>query len=800
MKTVTRATLLVAAALTAQTLTLHSYSTIGIWASSSQVFYINPQNSDVTRNAAEAALLVGMNAWNTQGRALFSLVYGGRVSDTSIANDGRNVVLFRNDSSGAAIATTYTWKMGNTLIDADIIFWDGPYTFVAEGDSCSGGAYIEDIAAHEFGHALGLGHSGDLAATMVSGYLYCSKELRSLAADDIAGIQSLYGVDRSGNTAPAVSISSPTGGTFATETPIAFSGSASDAEDGNLSSSLQWTSSVDGPLGVGASLTRTLSAGSHVITAAVNDSGGLNGSAFVGITVIAPPPPGGSSATFVRTDVQTAGTWKGSYGTDGYQIANDGSSVPAYVTVSRPGAAAWTWMPSSTDPRALQKAAAGDRIASAWYGDFDTRLVFNDSLTHRVAVYVVDFDNRSRGQTIQILDGSTSAVIDQRSATSFSGGQYLVWDFKGSVTIRLRSTSGPNSVYSALFFDSASAPTTPPPSSAVTFIGTDITTRGAWKGTYGSEGHSLANDDTSLPAFVSLNRIGAPPAWTWAASTSDVRALEKAAASGRIAATWYGDFDTQLNFTDGNAHRVAMYVVDYDNVGRNQTIQILDTATGAVVDQRSIVGFANGQYLVWDLRGAVTIRLRVTAGANAVYSGLFFGAGSAPPPPPPSTSPTASFVGSDVVTRGTWKGTYGLAGYALANDTTSLPSFATLAHAGSATWTWAASTTDTRALQKAASSDRQAATWYGETIDATVEMTDGQAHQVSIYVLDWDQLGRAQTIQVLDAGTQAILDTRTVSNFASGQYLTWLVSGRVTIRVIRTGPGNAVYSGVFFRP
>ena len=90
-----------------------------------------------------------------------------------------------------------------------------------------------------------------------------------------------------GNTAPTVSISAPADGSVVTEgDAVTFSGSASDAEDGDLSGSLVWTSDLDGQIGTGASFTTSgLSVGGHTVTASVTDSGGANGSDAVGITV-----------------------------------------------------------------------------------------------------------------------------------------------------------------------------------------------------------------------------------------------------------------------------------------------------------------------------------------------------------------------------------------------------------------------------------------------------------------------------------------------------------------------------------
>ena len=91
------------------------------------------------------------------------------------------------------------------------------------------------------------------------------------------------------NAAPSVAISSPeNGASFQALTNVTFTGSAMDAEDGNISSSINWSSNRDGALGTGASISSTLSAGVHMITASVTDGGGKTASASISVTITGP--------------------------------------------------------------------------------------------------------------------------------------------------------------------------------------------------------------------------------------------------------------------------------------------------------------------------------------------------------------------------------------------------------------------------------------------------------------------------------------------------------------------------------
>ena len=96
------------------------------------------------------------------------------------------------------------------------------------------------------------------------------------------------------NTPPTVTIASPShGALLLTTDSISFTGSATDAQDGSLTgTSLVWTSSSDGQLGTGGSITATLSAGAHQITLTATNRQRAQGNSSLGVIVKAPIPVG----------------------------------------------------------------------------------------------------------------------------------------------------------------------------------------------------------------------------------------------------------------------------------------------------------------------------------------------------------------------------------------------------------------------------------------------------------------------------------------------------------------------------
>jgi len=206
--------------------------------------------------------------------------------------------------------------------------------------------------------------------------------------------------------------------------------------------------------GVGTFQATLKAGGTDTITATDTVTTSIKGSASVAVTSST------GTATFVKVDTTTLGSWKGVYGHDGWNVIGDTSAnnptYPSYASVTAGSHLSGVWTPSTSTTSCLQKSAtsSADRMAGVWYQTSWTMNV-GVSGTHQLALYLLDFHNSGYGESITIKDTSTGTVLDTRSASNFAGGEYLVWNVNGSVTVTLTSTSsvGHWAVLSGLFFN-----------------------------------------------------------------------------------------------------------------------------------------------------------------------------------------------------------------------------------------------------------------------------------------------------------------------------------------------------------
>lgn len=224
---------------------------------------------------------------------------------------------------------------------------------------------------------------------------------------------------------------------------------------------------------------------------------------------------------------------------------------------------------------------------------------------------------------------ATSGTAPSTLQVSVSPGGLAPGNYTDTITVG--GTGGTKTVGVSLTVNAVEVPS----SATASFVGLDTTRQGWWRTVYGIDGYTFIGDPPALPSYVQFSTGGAST-FVWKDPSPEARALQHATGNNRVASTWYHasvmNFD--INFTDGAQHLLALYASDYDNSGRSQRIEVRDSASGAVLDTRTMSAFVQGQYLVWNIQGRVVVRVTKLTGANAVANGFFFGPPSATLPGP----------------------------------------------------------------------------------------------------------------------------------------------------------------------
>jgi matrixin len=122
------------------------------------------------------------------GAANFDAFWAGNAADIGSTNNNIVSSLSSCGGGGTLAFTETPISDGWRIRFCDNFTWDdGPGTISNRFD-------VQGVMAHEYGHALGLGHSTVGSATMAPSVGAGSTSIRSIAPDDIAGIQCVYGV------------------------------------------------------------------------------------------------------------------------------------------------------------------------------------------------------------------------------------------------------------------------------------------------------------------------------------------------------------------------------------------------------------------------------------------------------------------------------------------------------------------------------------------------------------------------------------------------------------------------------
>lgn len=177
------------------------------WDTTSVEFVLGVESADLFYYEQEDAVENAINEWDgALADSLLDVTWGGNTNNDLNTNDGDNTITFGTVSGWSGIGKTLfrlsvAAADSGEILEADIILNDDK-DWTDDTYDCSPETYdIESVVAHEIGHALGLSHTcASCLATMdANGCDSCewdteNLELRTLASDDIDGIEEIYGL------------------------------------------------------------------------------------------------------------------------------------------------------------------------------------------------------------------------------------------------------------------------------------------------------------------------------------------------------------------------------------------------------------------------------------------------------------------------------------------------------------------------------------------------------------------------------------------------------------------------------
>uniref|UniRef100_A0A3Q3IKH1 interstitial collagenase n=1 Tax=Monopterus albus TaxID=43700 RepID=A0A3Q3IKH1_MONAL len=163
------------------------------WQKASLTYRIENYTPDMSVSEVDDSIKKALEVWAKVTPLRFTRISSGTADIMISFGRGKHGDYYPFDGPGKTLAHAFAPAPG---IGGDAHFdEDENFTFRS-----SRGYILFLVAAHEFGHSLGLSHSDDPGALMYPVYRYKNPDTFVLPPDDIKGIQSLYGLNPNKNS------------------------------------------------------------------------------------------------------------------------------------------------------------------------------------------------------------------------------------------------------------------------------------------------------------------------------------------------------------------------------------------------------------------------------------------------------------------------------------------------------------------------------------------------------------------------------------------------------------------------
>ncbi|WP_150267062.1 hypothetical protein [Paenibacillus tepidiphilus] len=165
---------------------------------------------------------------------------------------------------------------------------------------------------------------------------------------------------------------------------------------------------------------------------------------------------------------------------------------------------------------------------------------------------------------------------------------------------------------------------------------------------------------------------------------------------------------------------------------------------------------------------------------------------------------SAALSGTDLVTQGEWKESYGRCGYYIPGSTEKMPPYLVrqgmiVRDADMVVLSYCYS--DDRALAPVQSNNRLGSyLLHTEKFEIELFITGNEARKVSFYFVDYEKFGRRFTIGVCDAENGSILTECHFNEYETetGIYVSLYLKGHIKVKFVKNSGPDVTLSGVFF--